>query len=119
MMTVQLHDVKFSALHGIDKGEETLGNQFVVDLDITYDEGKNDTSQMSNTINYVDLFEILKSRMMVPTSLLEKLCDGTIRHLRHQYPFIKEVTLTIHKLQAPIINFQGTVGVSMNKKFND
>jgi dihydroneopterin aldolase len=57
--------------------------------------------------------------MQHPTPLLEKLCDGIIRHIKHQYPFIREVDLSILKLQAPIHNFQGKVGVSMNKKFND
>jgi dihydroneopterin aldolase len=119
MITVQLHDVKINAAHGIYDGEESLGNPYIINLDVTYDEGTGDLEKISNTIDYVDLFEIVKNRMMIPTGLLEKLCDSIIRHLRHQYPFIKEVNLSIYKLQAPIRNFHGKVGVSMNKKFND
>ena len=119
MITVQLHEVKINAAHGIYAGEESLGNPYIINLDISYDEGASDMDIIGNTIDYVDLYEIVKSNMLVPTGLLEKLCEGIITQLRHQYPFIREVTLSIHKLQAPIRNFHGKVGVCMNKKFND
>ncbi len=119
MITVQLHDVKINAAHGIYDGEEILGNPYIVNLDVTFDEGSNDMGRLSNTIDYVELFEIVKTRMMRPSGLLEKLCDSIVRHLHHQYPFIKEVNLSIYKLQAPIPNFHGRVGVTMNKKFDD
>ena len=119
MITVQLHDVRINAAHGIYDGEELLGNPYIINLDVTYDESKMEIGKLSNTIDYVELFETVKSRMMVPTGLLEKLCESIIRHLRHQYPFLREVNLSIHKLQVPIPNFHGRVGVTMNKKFDD
>lgn len=119
MITIRLHDVQLNAAHGIYEGEENLVNPFLIDLDVTYDEGSRDMGKLSNTIDYVELYEILRTRMMVPAGLLEKLCEGIIRHLRHQYPFITEVTLSIYKLQAPIRNFHGKVGVSMKKKFSE
>ncbi|MEO8583640.1 MAG: dihydroneopterin aldolase, partial [Flavitalea sp.] len=119
MITIHLHDVQLHAFHGIYEGEDKVGNPYVINLDVTYDERVSNFEELKHTIDYVDLFEIVKTRMQVPTGLLEKVCEGTIRRIRHQYPFVKEVTLSIYKLQAPIEHFQGKVGVSMNKKFND
>lgn len=117
MITVQLHDLNIHAAHGVYEGEENVGNPFIVNLDVSYDEGDSDLQKLENTIDYVDLYEIVHSRMMVPSGLLEKLCETIIRHIRHQYPFVTEVSLSIYKLQPPIRNFHGKVGVSMTKRF--
>jgi dihydroneopterin aldolase len=119
MITIHLNNVQLHAFHGIYEGEEKTGNPYIINLDVSYDEKVSNFEELKNTIDYVDLFEIVRIRMQVPTGLLEKVCEGVIRRIRHQYPFVKEVNLSIHKLQAPIEHFQGTVGVSMNKKFND
>lgn len=118
-MSVELRDVHIHAYHGLYEGEEKTGNPYIVNLSVKYDEGGIDFNNISSTINYVELFNIVNTRMQVPTALLEKICDSIIRHIRHQYPFVSEIDLSIYKLQAPIDNFQGRVGVTMNKKFNE
>lgn len=119
MITIELQDVYMHAFHGIYEGEEKIGNPYIINLTVKYDERLTDLEDINNTINYVDLYDIVKKRMMIPTGLLEKVCDGIIRHIKHQYPFITEASLSIYKIQPTITEFQGRVGVSMNKKFND
>ena len=119
MISIELVDVHIHAFHGIFEGEEKVGNPYIINLSVKYEERDNDFENINNTINYVDLHNIVKQRMQIPTNLLEKICTNIIRHIKHQYPFIKEVDLSIQKIQAPIQDFQGNVGVSMNKKFND
>ena len=51
--------------------------------------------------------------------LEEKIADEIIVKIREQYPFIREVILSIYKLQAPIGNFQGKAGMTLHKKFSD
>jgi dihydroneopterin aldolase len=67
----------------------------------------------------VILFGIIKERMLQPSPLLEKIADEIIVKIREQYPFIREVILSIYKLQAPIGNFQGKAGMTLHRKFND
>jgi dihydroneopterin aldolase len=67
----------------------------------------------------VILFGIIKERMHQPSPLLEKIADEIIVKIREQYPFIREVILSIYKLQAPIGNFQGKAGMTLHRKFND
>lgn len=119
MISIELIDVQLHAFHGIYEGEEKIGNPYVINLQVKYNEGMADFNDINNTISYVDLYEIVKQRMNIPTGLLEKVCESIIRHIRHQYPFVKEVSLSLQKLQPPILNFQGKVGVTMTKKFND
>lgn len=83
-----------------------------------YEEGNVKFDELKNTINYVEVFEIVKQRMKIPTPLLEKLAEGIIRKLKHQYPFATEVIISIYKLEAPIENIQGKIGVTMHKRFD-
>ena len=48
-----------------------------------------------------------------------KIADEIIAKIREHYPFIREVVLSIYKLQAPIGNFQGKAGMTLHKTFID
>jgi dihydroneopterin aldolase len=118
MTTIQLHNLIFFAHHGIHKEEQLTANSFEVSLDVMYDEKKNQFDHIDDTIDYVILYEIVKKRMQIITPLMEKVCKEIITKIKKEYPFISEVNISIRKLQVPIENFQGKVGITMNKKFD-
>jgi dihydroneopterin aldolase len=117
MVTVQLHKLIFSGRHGVFKEELATGNTFEVNLDVQYDETGHPFGGLDSIVNYVNLFDIVKERMHQPSPLLEKIAEEIIGKIVDYYPFVKEVTLSIYKLQAPIGNFQGKAGMTLNKKF--
>jgi len=117
MVVIELQNVQFQAYHGLYEGEEKIGSPYEVNVKITYDEGDTTFDDLKNTINYVEIFDIVKQRMTVPTPLLEKVAQGILRKIKHHYPFVSEVMISIYKLQPPIPGFQGKVGISMTKKF--
>lgn len=117
MVTVQLHKLIFSGRHGVFKEELATGNTFEVNLDVLYEESERPFSGLDSIVNYVNLFGIVKERMHQPSPLLEKIADEIIIRIREQYPFIREVILSIYKLQAPIGNFQGKAGITLHKRF--
>ncbi|HUQ64561.1 MAG TPA: dihydroneopterin aldolase [Flavitalea sp.] len=119
MISINLTNVHMYAFHGIFEGEENVGNPYIINLSVQFNEKDNDFNNINDTISYEELYNILKQRMAIPTGLLEKICVNIIRHIKHQYPFVKEIDLSIQKLQPPLLEFQGNVGVSMNRKFND
>ena len=86
-------------------------------LDVLYDEKDHPFESLDTIVNYVNLFAIVKQRMHQPSPLLEKIADEIIGKIKVQYPFIREVILSIYKLQAPIGNFQGKAGMTLHKKF--
>ena len=118
-MSIQLIDLQIYAYHGVFEGEEKVGNPYIINLSVKYDEKDKDFESINDTINYEELHKIIKQRMAIPTGLLEKICSNIVRHIKHQYPFVKEIDLSIKKLQPPLEEFQGNVGVSINRKFND
>jgi dihydroneopterin aldolase len=118
MVSIELHNIRLHAYHGLYDGEEKTGSPYEVSLKVTYDEGDVKFDHLKHTINYVEVFEIVKQRMKVPTPLLEKLAEDIIRTLKLQYPFATEVVISIYKLEPPIENIQGKLGVTMHKRFD-
>jgi len=118
MISIELKDVRIQANHGLYPGESKTGNVYQINLCVKYEEGHIIFDTLQSTINYVELYEIVRQRMQLPTALLEKLCDDILQQIKFQYPFITEATISLYKIQAPIENFEGRVGVTLHKIFN-
>ncbi|MFT3827762.1 MAG: dihydroneopterin aldolase [Chitinophagaceae bacterium] len=117
MVVIELQNVQFQAYHGLYEGEEKTGGPYEVNAKVTYEETDTSFDDLRSTINYVEIFNIVKQRMQVPTPLLEKVAAGIIRKIRHSYPFVTEVSISIYKLEPPITGFQGKIGVTLYQKF--
>jgi 7,8-dihydroneopterin aldolase/epimerase/oxygenase len=119
MLTVHLHNLLFFAYHGVYDGETKVGSDYEVQLNVSYEEKKVKFDSLKNVLNYAELYEIVRKRMAVPTPLLEEVAESIIRKIRHEYSFVKDITISIFKLQPPIENFQGKLGVTLHKKWSD
>lgn len=117
MLTIHLEQLRFKAFHGIMEQEKILGNEYQVDCAINFYEEGEVIQHIDNTINYVDVYEIIKNRMSVPTPLLETVIMETGLEIFENFPDIKSIDISLKKLHPPIENFQGTVGVSWHKEF--
>ena len=112
MMTIRLNKVRFFSYHGIYPGEETLGNNFEVNVEVTYDEKGKDITDISQTISYEDLFHIIKSHMDIPTPLLETIAINAGKEIHQRFPHIISIKIDIDKMHAPIDGLDGVVGVT-------
>ena len=118
MLTIQLHHLIFFAHHGVHEEEQLTANSFEVNLDVVYDEKKSKFNSIDDTIDYVALYGIVKKQMKIATPLMEKICKEIISKIKKQFPVVSEIEISIKKLNVPIENFHGSVGVSMKKKFH-
>ena len=118
MVVIELQQVRMHAFHGVYEGEKKTGSVYELNVKVWYDEGDTNFDHLKNTVNYVDILDIVKQRMQIPTGLLEKVADGIIRTIRQQYPFTQEIMVSIYKLEAPVENFQGKLGVTIHKRFD-
>jgi 7,8-dihydroneopterin aldolase/epimerase/oxygenase len=116
MITVHLHNLLFSGYHGVHDEERVLGNTYELNIDVTVD-AKDHIDQLHQTADYVAIYEVVKKRMQIPSALLETVAQD-LTDLIHIYDNrIKSVAVSIKKLNPPIVNFQGSVGVSYTKEF--
>lgn len=119
MVTIELQRLVFYEHHGIYEEERKVMNSFEVNLSVSYSESDFVFEKISDTISYVNLFKIVQEKMKEPVFLLEKICQVIILNIKHQYPGVSEIKISIYKLRAPIENFAGRVGVSMHRSFKD
>ena len=117
MITVQLNDLLFNAFHGIHEEEKILGNEYIVDASLEFDEKKDTILHINDTINYAVIYSIIRKKMIVPTPLLETLVMDIGNEIHLQFPFSKSITISIKKMYPPIESMQGSAVVKWHKEF--
>lgn len=116
-LTIELENLHFFAEHGLYEEEEKVGNEFVVNLYISYQPAQNVVISIDNTINYVTVYNVVKTEMNTRRLLLETCAMNITESLYHIFPQIQKVNIKIKKTVAPVANFIGTLGVSYTKEF--
>ncbi len=116
MLTIHLHHLLFHSLHGMFKEENVLGNNFEVNADISF-EPDGTIKHLSQSVDYVTIYTVIKQIMDKPTALLETVVQNLADGIYASDNKVKAVTVSIKKLNPPISNFEGTVGVSYSKVF--
>ncbi len=115
-MTIHLNNLQFFSFHGIHPEEKILGNEFEVNIEITINQpGKIDS--IHQTVNYVTVYELVKKQMTIPTQLLETLAQEITEQIHLLDNRIQSISFSIKKLHPPIVNFEGSVGVSFKKEY--
>jgi dihydroneopterin aldolase len=117
LLTIHLHNLLFHAHHGLYDEEQLLGNEFEVNITIKHIPITAQIISLDQTINYAAVYDMVKKRMNTPTPLLETLAQELCQSILENFIQAESVLFSIKKLNPPITQFQGSVGVSfeMNK----
>ncbi|MBN8675767.1 MAG: dihydroneopterin aldolase [Chitinophagales bacterium] len=116
VMTIQLNQLRFFAKHGLYAEEMKTGNEFEINLSVDHIPGEEIITDLSATVNYVKLYELVKARMQQPTALLETVAMEITEAIFTAFPTVKKTELSITKLHPPITGFTGSVGVKYCKE---
>ena len=117
LLTIHLHQLKFHSYHGLHEEERIAGGVFEVNADIKM-KASDKIDDISQTLDYCKVYEVIKAFMNQPTPLLETLAQRIVESVHQLDDRIVDVSLTITKCCPPIIGFSGNVGVSLQKKFD-
>lgn len=100
---ISLKDVEFFAFHGFYTEERSSGHYFLVTIDAWYKRSPNtDTENISNTINYENLFLISKQEMEATKLLIESVAECMITKIVELSPQITKVKVSIKKLSPQL-----------------
>ncbi len=111
--SIHLNDLRFFAYHGLYKEEQILGNEFAISIEVGFTPKAFPIVDISDTINYALVYEMVKNRMQIATPLLETLASDIANDILAQFSLADYVHISINKLKPPIAQFVGSLGVSL------
>lgn len=116
MFTIHLNKLEFFAHHGLHDEEAITGTNFEIDVSVQFNAATKITS-IHQTINYVDIYAVIKKHMEHPVALLETLAENITSEIYSLDNRITSINININKLHPPVKNFIGNVGVTYSKVF--
>jgi len=100
---IRLNKMKFYAFHGVMEQEQKTGNTFIVDLKLYVDLSKaSETDDLSDTVNYAEIYSIVKTEMEISSKLLEHVAGRILRKIKKEFPVIAMVEICLSKERPPI-----------------
>ena len=113
---VILEGLEFHAYHGVYPHERSSGNKFEVDVSVVTE--INDSAfqdDLSGTINYEDLYDVVKTEMSKPSKLLERVGHSIAGKILLTFPEAVSVEISISKFNPPIGGVCRKAAVTINK----
>jgi len=114
-MRISLDKLVFFGYHGLYAEEKKLGNTYIVDVIIDSTAKQSSINHLEHTIDYVQVYTLIKKWMAIPTPLLETLAGNMVDDILNTEVLAEKVTVKITKQHLPIAEFEGTASVSIEK----
>ena len=117
ILIIKLNQLRFFAYHGLYAEEQQTGNEFEVNISLTYSAPEAVIQDIAETINYAKVYELVKKRMSQPTALLETLAMEMAASIHKAFLQITIAEISIKKLHPPIEQLTGNVEVVYRKEY--
>lgn len=103
MGKITLEGLEFFAFHGYYDEEQKIGNKYGVDITIesSLDKAGAD-DKLSETINYEELYQIIREEMSKPSRLLENIGGRIMNAVFTNFPLVTFIEISISKFNPPI-----------------
>ena len=100
---IYLDDMRFYAYHGVMEQERRVGGEYsvslIVEADLTQAIG---TDDVADTVNYAELYALVKREMDVPSKLLEHVAGRIGQSAMREFERITTLTIRVTKLNPPM-----------------
>jgi 7,8-dihydroneopterin aldolase/epimerase/oxygenase len=112
---IELKGLRFFAGHGMYEEEYKVGNEFEVDISIDTLAPELQINSLAQTVDYVAVYRIVQEEFRIRQYYIETCAMQIADKLELQFPQINKIIISIRKLNAPITNFTGSVGVTYTR----
>jgi dihydroneopterin aldolase len=94
----------FYGMHGVDPAEKSLGQRFVVDVELERDLRKpGRTDDLHDTVNYAHVYRVARQVFEGPSrNLIEALAEDVARRLADSCPGVDVIRVRVRKPEVPI-----------------
>ena len=103
MLKISLEGLEFFAYHGLYKLERKIGNRYSMNVTVTC---KNSTiekkNELSATIDYEKLYQVVKEEMNIPSKLLENIANRIAKRVFVSFKEAEYVNIVLKKFNPPL-----------------
>ncbi|MBM3915742.1 MAG: dihydroneopterin aldolase [Sphingomonadales bacterium] len=128
LLTIKVEGLRFYSYHGLYPEERKEGGEYQVDLQVVVagqDQSMVDIAtgrlaaeastitplvDLEETIDYEQLFSVVKEEMAIPRDLLETLAMSIVKRITAAHA-CQQVVIEIKKFRVPVENFSGNTAV--------
>lgn len=101
---ISLEGLSLWGRHGVSALEQTVGSQFQINLRmcVRIDASALCDDQLSGTVDYGEIFQVVKQTFSKPSHLLENVAWRVANALLSGFDRIEEVEVSIEKINPPV-----------------
>jgi dihydroneopterin aldolase len=115
---IEVNNVRLYAFHGCLEEEAKIGSKYSVDVYLETDfseAAQND--DLSKTVDYVTIHNIVTQEMAIRSKLLEQVAQRIVNQSKTACPTIKKIRVKIAKLCPPINGDVQDVAIIVEESF--
>lgn len=103
MNKILVEGIKLYAYHGCLEEEARIGGNYIVNvsMETNFDKAITD-DELSSTIDYVRVYEIVKAEMAIRSKLIEHVGGRIIEKLKTEFTQLNKTEVKITKLNPPM-----------------
>lgn len=114
MGRIAINGMRFYAHHGCFEQERSIGTHFRVDVELETDTSVAEVSDnIADTVNYLEVYQVVKREMGRPSNLLEHVARRTGEAIRSGFPDTKSVRIKVYKMNPPLGGQMESVSVEV------
>ena len=103
MGQLNLEGLAFYAHHGYYTEERKRGNNYIIDVQISYNmELAGTTDQLSDALNYETVYQICQKQMENPRHLIETVAKSIAEDIKNAFPDTEYVRVELKKLKPEL-----------------
>ena len=103
MGKIYLKKIRLYSYHGCMDEEKKIGSDYVVNLKVKTDlSASSKSDNLADTVDYVNLYSIVKEEMGQRAKLLETVADRIINRVLKEHPDVIKASVKVAKKNPPI-----------------
>ena len=104
MHKIEIEGIKVYAYHGCLEEEGKIGANYVIDviIETNFTEAAQ-TDDLHKTIDYVAVYDIVKTQMAIRSNLIEHVCQRIVNELKKEFLLLNtKLEVKVSKLNPPM-----------------
>jgi len=119
MGKVKITNIRVYAHHGCLREESIVGSEYSVGVTVKTNLSKaSDSDELSDTVDYVHIHQIVKEEMQIASKLLEHVAKRIIDRVLTEIVMVDNVKVSVSKINPPIGGDVEKVTVVLSSKRN-